>query len=191
MGPVVARGKRVAAGRRRLPHGGVDACACHDSLEEADVPAVASLTSHIRPRFSGTGHSGYSRDPGTTDYCLPSARFLIDQAREALIDAEYARHPGERYTQAHLAALRAAAAVLAVRARPRRRAAPTSAWTLLSIVAPELSEWAAFFAAGSATHAAVQAGAHRLVTDRDADDMVRQAGQFLTIAWQSATKAVR
>jgi hypothetical protein len=159
--------------------------------EEADVPAVASLTSHIAPRFSTADHLGCSSDPGTTGYCPPSARLLIDEARQALIDAEYARNPGERYTRAHLAALRATAAVLAVRARPRRRAAPTSAWTLLSTVAPELSEWAAFFAAGSATRAAVQAGIHRLVTDRDADDMVRQAGQFLTIAWRSATKAVR
>jgi hypothetical protein len=160
--------------------------------QEADVPAAVSLTSPTGPRFSGgPSHPDYFCDPGTTGYCPPSVRLLIEQARRALIDAEYARHPGERYAQAHLAALRAAAAVLAVRARPRRRAAPKSAWTLLGTVAPELAEWAAFFAAASATRAAVEAGVHRLVTDRDADDMVRQAGQFLTIAWRSATKAVR
>jgi hypothetical protein len=113
-------------------------------------------------------------------------RILIEQARQALIDAEYTTHPVERYVQAHLAALRAAAAVLAARARPRRRAAPTSAWTLLSTVAPELAEWAAFFAATSVTRAAAEAGVHRLVTHRDADDMVRQSGQFLTLAWRSA-----
>ncbi len=159
--------------------------------QEADVPAVTSLTSPIGPRSSGTGHSGHSCDPGTTGYCPPSARLLLQQARQALVDAEYTRHPGERYVKAHLAALRAAAAVLAVRARPRRRAGPTIAWTLLSTITPELAEWAAFFAGASATRAAVEAGIHRLVTDRDADDMVRQAGQFLTIAWRSATKAVR
>ncbi|MBV9058659.1 MAG: hypothetical protein JO296_19360 [Pseudonocardiales bacterium] len=159
--------------------------------QEADVPALASLTPPIGSRFSGTSHLDHFCDPGTTGYRPPSARLLIEQARQALIDAQYARNPGERYAQAHLAALRAAAAVLAVRARPRRRAAPKSAWTLVSTVAPELSEWAAFFAAASATRAAVEAGIPRLVTDRDADDMVRQAGQFLTIAWRSATKAVR
>ena len=159
--------------------------------QEADVPAAVSLTSPIGPWFGGPGHLHHSSDPGTAGCCSPSARLLIEQARQALIDAHYARYPGERYARAHLAALRAAAAVLAVRARPRRRAAPRSAWTLLSTVAPELAEWAAFFAAASATRAAVEAGVHRLVTDRDADDMVRQAGQFLTIAWRSATKAVR
>jgi hypothetical protein len=97
----------------------------------------------------------------------------------------------ERYAQAHLAALRAAAAVLAVRARPRRRAQPTSAWTVLTTVAPELAEWSAFFAAASATRAAAQAGVRHLVTNRDADDMVRQAGQFLILARRSATRTFR
>jgi hypothetical protein len=97
----------------------------------------------------------------------------------------------DRYAQAHLAALRAAAAVLATRTRLRRRAQPTSAWTLLPTVAPELAEWSAFFAAASATRAAAQAGAHRLVTNRDADDMVRQAGQFLILAKCAATRSFR
>ena len=147
--------------------------------EEADVPAIASLTSPIGPRYDSLGH-WY---PDSNDQCPPSARVLIEQARQALIDAEYATHPVERYVQAHLAALRGAAAVLAARARPRRRAAPTSAWKLLSTVAPELAEWAAFFAA--------EAGVHRLMTHRDADDMVRQSGQFLTLAWRSATRTFR
>jgi hypothetical protein len=113
---------------------------------------------------------------------------LIEQARQTLTDAEYATRPVERYAKAHLAALRAAAAVLAARARPRRRVAPTSAWTLLGTVAPELAEWAAFFAAASVTRAAAEAGVHRLVTSRDADDMVRQSGQFVSLARRSATR---
>jgi hypothetical protein len=106
-------------------------------------------------------------------------RILLEQARQGLLDAEYAARPVDRYAQAHLAALRAAAAVLAARTRPRRRARPTSAWVLLPAVAPELAEWSAFFAATSATRAAAEAGVHRLVTARDADDLVRQAGEFL------------
>lgn len=106
---------------------------------------------------------------------------LVEQARQGLLDADYASDPADRYVGAHLAALRAAAAVLAVRARPRGRARPTSAWTLLPGVAPELAEWAAFFAAGSATRIAAQAGVTRLVTARDADDLVRQTGQFLVL----------
>lgn len=110
---------------------------------------------------------------------------LLEQARQGLIDAECAPDPADRYVGAHLAALRAAAAVLAARARPRVRSRPTSAWTLLAGVAPELAEWASFFAAGSATRIATQAGITRLVTTRDADDLVRQVGQFLVLVEQT------
>jgi hypothetical protein len=51
----------------------------------------------------------------------------------------------------------------------------------MSKVAPEFSEWAAFFAAGSAKRQAAEAGIHRLVSAREADDMVRQASTFLDL----------
>ena len=147
--------------------------------------AVAPLTSTIRLRYDSLSHYG------STGRCSPNTCALLDQARQGLLDAEYATHPVERYAQAYLAALRAAAAVLAVRTRPRRRAQPTSAWTVLTTVAPELAEWSAFFAAASATRAAAQAGVRHLVTNRDADDMVRQAGQFLILARRSAMRTFR
>jgi len=118
--------------------------------------------------------------------CAPppaSAIALLGQARRGLTAAEAAEEAAERYATAHLAALRAAAAVVAVRARPdRRRARPVSVWALLASVAPELREWASFFAAGSRTRAAVEAGVTRLVSARDADDLVRQAGDFIGLA---------
>ncbi len=120
-----------------------------------------------------------------------AVRNLFDQALQGLVDAEYAAHPVDRYAQAHLAALRAAAAVLAARARPRRRSRPTSAWVLLSTVAPELAEWSAYFAATSATRSVAEAGVSRLVTTRDADDLVRQAGEFLTLAQHAASRTSR
>ena len=84
---------------------------------------------------------------------LPSALGLLDQARRGLQEAATLTLPAERYATAHLAALRGAAAVLAARTRPTdprlRRRRPTSAWVLLTEVAPELGEWAAFFAAGA------------------------------------------
>lgn len=105
---------------------------------------------------------------------------LLRQAECGLTAAELEADPAERFTQAYLSALRAAAAMLAHRGRPHRgRSRPTSVWTLLSAVAPELREWAAFFAACSSTRAAVQAGRIRLVSARSADDLVRQAGQFI------------
>jgi hypothetical protein len=48
-------------------------------------------------------------------------------------------------------------------------------------VAPEFSEWAAFFAAGSAKRQAAEAGILRLVSAREADDMVRQVAAFLEL----------
>jgi hypothetical protein len=116
---------------------------------------------------------------------------LFEQARQALLDAEYAAHPVDRYAQAQLAALRAASAVLAARARPRRRSRPASAWALLSTAAPELAEWSAYFAATSATRSAAEAGVRRLVTTRDADDLVRHAGEFLAVAQHTAAGTSR
>lgn len=108
---------------------------------------------------------------------------LLNQAAYTLADAERQQTAADRYAGAYLAALRAAAAVVAVRAQPDgRRRRPLSVWALLTALAPELGEWASFFAACSRTRAAVQAGVTRLVNDRDADDLVRQAGQFLELA---------
>jgi hypothetical protein len=108
---------------------------------------------------------------------------MLDLAQTCLIEAAAAERPAERYVAAHLAALRGAAAVLASRAhagagRPRR---PVSAWALLGVLAPELAEWAAFFAAGAATRQAAEAGATGVVTQRDADDLLRDAETFLAV----------
>jgi SAV_6107-like HEPN len=112
----------------------------------------------------------------------PAAAQLLTQASRALAEAEGCADPRRRYATAHLSALRAAAAVLAARTRPesgRRR--PRSAWVLLGQIAPELGEWAAFFAAGAGKRAAAEAGLSSAVTEREADDLVRDAGAFLAV----------
>jgi SAV_6107-like HEPN len=111
---------------------------------------------------------------------------LLRQAADGLAEAHRADDPLRRYPAAYLAALRAAAAVLAVRARPQpRRGATRNVWELLAEVSPELAEWAAFFSACSATRAAAEAGIARLVSRRDADDMLRQAEQFVGLVTAS------
>jgi hypothetical protein len=105
-------------------------------------------------------------------------------ARRGLEEAAGIRPDGLRYATAHLSALRAAAAVLAARATAApgaRRGRPTSVWTLIVMVAPELSEWAAFFAAGASKRAAAEAGIPRVVTAREADDLLRAAEQFIAV----------
>jgi hypothetical protein len=108
---------------------------------------------------------------------------LLGTARRGLAEAATTATPGERYAVAHLAALRAAAAVLAARARPGagRRSAPRSVWAVLPQVAPELTEWAAFFAAGAGKRAAAEAGLTRAVQAREADDLLRAAATFLAL----------
>jgi hypothetical protein len=114
----------------------------------------------------------------------PAAVSLLHAARGTLREAAWETDAGQRYATAHLAALRGAAAVLAARARiesrqPRRR--PASAWQLLGSVAPELAEWAAFFAAGAPKRAAAEAGLAEAASAREADDLLRDVESFLDV----------
>ena len=137
--------------------------------------------------------------PGRPPTVLPAPTLLL-LAQQGLDDAASTPAPGQRYALAHLAALRGAAAVLACRARPAaapvaantgggltggptggRRGRPTSAWVLLSAHAPELAEWATFFAAGARKRAAAEAGLVGVVTPREADDLLRDATSFLAV----------
>lgn len=109
---------------------------------------------------------------------------LLAMARYGLSEAAQTRPDGQRYATAHMAALRAAAAVLAARARPAvpsRRSRVTSVWSLLVLVAPEFSEWASYFALGAGKRAAAEAGIPRVVSPREADDLLRAAEQFVAV----------
>ena len=64
---------------------------------------------------------------------------------------------------------------------PSRRSKLTSVWDLLALVAPELSEWAAYFAASAAKRAAAEAGIPRVVSVREADDLIRAAASFVAV----------
>lgn len=117
---------------------------------------------------------------------------LIDHARLCLTEAVAASTANDRFAAAHLSALRAAAAVLAARSHPqsrqsrtrtsrRRGHGPRNVWELLPTVAPELSEWSAFFAGKAGKRAAAQAGLAGAVSVREADDLAREAETFLGV----------
>lgn len=111
---------------------------------------------------------------------------LLRRARAVLDEARRCTDLDERFRLAHLAALRAAAAVLAERGRPaaaRRRL--VSVWVLIDTVAPEFADWTRYFAAGAATRAAVEAGALHAVSARAADDQIRAAEEFLGLVEHS------
>lgn len=110
---------------------------------------------------------------------------LLAAARIDLDDAAERVRPGERYAEAHMAALRVAVAVLAVRAGDatgrRRPGRPSSTWELLKGVAPELEEWASHFARTARKRVLAQAGIPDIVTQEEADAIVADARRFLDV----------
>lgn len=113
----------------------------------------------------------------------PAALDLLSQAQHGLEEASTLELPADRYVAAHLAALRTAAAVLAVRGRPenneRARRRIRSAWEVLPEIAPELAEWSLHFAAGAARRARAEAGIRDAVSAPEADELVGAVGVFL------------
>ncbi|WP_327175264.1 SAV_6107 family HEPN domain-containing protein [Streptomyces sp. NBC_01335] len=115
----------------------------------------------------------------------PAALDLLAKAHAGLTEAAVLDVPNERYATAHLAALRAAAAVLAARGRPetskRHRERIRSAWEVLPEIAPELTEWSALFASGAGRRARAEAGLPGAASRRDADDLLRDVAMFLRL----------
>ncbi|HLU97718.1 SAV_6107 family HEPN domain-containing protein [Nonomuraea sp. NPDC049649] len=111
----------------------------------------------------------------------PAVRAHLADSRSCLAEAATARAPASRYVSAHLAALRAAAAILAARPQPTqgRRRRLRSAWELLPETEPSLSEWAAYFAASAAKRASAEAGLVRHISAADADELLAEAETFV------------
>ncbi|MFI7442147.1 SAV_6107 family HEPN domain-containing protein [Nonomuraea indica] len=122
-----------------------------------------------------------SRDPQGPGLS-PAVRAHLTDSRSCLAEATTARTPASRYVAAHLAALRAAAAILAARPRPMegRRRRLRSAWELLPEAEPQLAEWAAYFAVSAAKRARAEAGMVRSVSAADADELLTEAEKFVT-----------
>src|SRR5262249_8793284 len=122
----------------------------------------------------------------------PAVLALLQSARQGLAEAAEEGGAGSGYVAAPLAALRAAAAIVAARpdagTGPRRKA-PKSVWELLPRVEPALSEWAAFFAAGARKRAAAEAGLARAVSAAEADDLLKDAETFLSLAEDALRRA--
>ena len=119
-----------------------------------------------------------------------SLRADLQRAHAAILEAELAEHPSERFLAAHLAALRVAAIILTVRGGPAARGRSRgrrNAWEVVADVAPEFAEWATFFAATEAKRDAVRSGARAIVTPQEADDLVRDARAFLAVVEQAVT----
>ena len=137
-----------------------------------------------RPGRQRPGQSGPGRRAAPARRAVPvhapvaaTVLELVDRSRASLLAACRTSSVSERYVEAHLAALRAAAALLAARSRPTRRSRLRSVWEVLPEVAPELTEWAVFFAATAQQRAALERGT-RVPSTREADDLLRQSETF-------------
>lgn len=115
----------------------------------------------------------------------PAALDLLAQAERGLEAAGVSQDLGDAYVTVHLSALRAAAAVLAVRGRPettaRGRRRIRSVWDVLPEVAPELGEWSVLFSSSAARRARVEAGIRGAVSPADVAELTRAAGMFLRL----------
>lgn len=119
---------------------------------------------------------------GSVHALPPNVLACLERSAESLREAIVADEVPDRYACAQVAALRAASALIAARARPGRPGRrQLNAWVLLCQVAPELEEWASLFASGASKRAAVEAGSSRAVSAREADDLVREADRFLAV----------
>src|SRR4030081_1769422 len=120
------------------------------------------------------------RHPGVATTVLS----MLQSARRGLAEAGGEAAPRARDVTAHPAALRGAGGgVGAAGGEPRtRRRKPHSVWELLPQVDPALTEWAAYFAAGAGKRAAAEAGLPRAASAREADDLLRDAETFLSLA---------
>ncbi|MEG3614861.1 MULTISPECIES: SAV_6107 family HEPN domain-containing protein [Isoptericola] len=103
---------------------------------------------------------------------------LLARADAELAAAVEAHDAGDRFVHAHLAALRAAAAVVAWHGDAPRRGRARPVWELLSGVEPELAAWSVYFASGARLRAVVDSGHGDEVPARRADELLACAEDF-------------
>lgn len=135
------------------------------------------LTNSLTKTSSTRTTPARTTQPATT---AKSYRLDLLRAKNTLMEAELAEHPAQRYIAAHRAALQVAAVVLALRAQPNSRPGLRNAWQLVAQVAPEYGEWAGYFHALQHRREIAQ-GHPGVITSREADDLVRDAGEFLAV----------
>ena len=132
--------------------------------------------SRVEPRSADGRHGGVRTVGRSTEVPVPPRVLqLLARADGELVAAQMTGQDWERFWHAHLAGVRAGAAVLAVRGAPTGRGAPRDVWGMLDRVAPELAGWTAYFSQGAGLRAAVEAGRLELVTAVRAEEALSVA----------------
>ena len=107
---------------------------------------------------------------------------LLRRADAELVAARLSSEAWELFTHAHLAALRAGAAVVAARTAGPGRKALRTVWDLLDAVAPELAAWSAYFAGAASLRSAVDAGRFEELSPGRAEQALFWAEDFVDAA---------
>lgn len=107
-----------------------------------------------------------------------SAVDLLARSDAELVAATFSQEAPARFVHAHVAALRAGAALIQVTGRPSRRPPLRTVWDMVMAVAPELSGWAAYFADNAAARSAIEAGRPGVVDDERAERALVAAEDF-------------
>ncbi|MHA6803094.1 SAV_6107 family HEPN domain-containing protein [Salinifilum ghardaiensis] len=143
------------------------------SLESATQPPLIPVQRNSERPVGAPRHAA----------CPSGPLSLLAQARSCCELAQDAETAEQRYVEAHIAAFRAATALVLARSRYRTSAKPASVWSLLTEAVPELREWAGYFAARSERRAAVEAGAR--ISGEEAEELQLRSGEFLAVAERS------
>jgi len=107
---------------------------------------------------------------------------LLSRADAELLAAQFSSEAWEQFSHAHLAAVRAGAAVVAATGRPSGRRGPRSVWEMLDAVAPELARWSVYFAGAASLRSAVDAGRFDAISPARAEQAVCAAEDFVDAA---------
>lgn len=152
-----------------------------ETQQAREAAKYARTEQSARGAAAGPSAGARHAQPVLEGWLPPAAEQLLARARGELRAASAAAEPAERFRRAHLAALRVGAAILEVRPARTGRHRPAAVWDLVARAAPELGAWVAYFAAGAAIRAAVEAGRDPGVTAEQADHVLSMAGLFLDL----------
>jgi hypothetical protein len=104
---------------------------------------------------------------------------LLARADAELLAARVSPDADDRFVHAHLAALRAATALVVAWGALTKRRGPRAVWELLARTAPEFEAWTAYFASGAKERADVEAGVPGVVSEKRAGELLATAEDFV------------
>ena len=123
---------------------------------------------------------------------IMSAARLVRRAEDELAQVTSGQDPQQAFVHAHMAALRAAAAVLEIQVVPGgRRRRVRSVWEQLAESGLQWQEWAGYFAQGAHTRAAIESGRTVRLTRAEAEQLVAAATDFLGLVQDAVTSSAR